>query len=106
MKRLVLAMTVSAIMFAASATTAWAQPPRGAVYVISQGLCYDTFVAVEQLPSQGPFQLITPSDKCGPGSSETMFGPGDVGYVGGRWVTPTGDHFLCPLVGSGYPPPQ
>jgi hypothetical protein len=36
----------------------------------------------------------------------TQFGPGDPGYVGGRWVTPEGDHFLCPLVGPGYLPPQ
>jgi hypothetical protein len=74
--------------------------------VISQGLCYDTFVAAQQLPDKGPFQLITPSDKCGPGTNETMFGPGDVGYVGGRWVTPDGGHFLCPLVGPGRLPPQ
>jgi hypothetical protein len=106
MKRFLLATAFLAIFVASSAAPASAQPPRGAVYVVSQGLCYDTFVSAETLPPSGPFQLIVPSTICGPGSSMTQYGPGDPGYLGGRWVTPEGTHFLCPLVGPGYPPPQ
>ena len=66
----------------------------------------DPFAAADTLPDHGPFQLILPSTICGPGTSMTMFGPGDPGYTGGRWVRPDGTHFLCPLVGGGSPPPQ
>ncbi len=104
MKRLLASLAVVALM-ALSGTNASAQPARGAVYVVSQGLCYETFAAAETLPPHGPFQLITPSTLCGPGSSMTQFGPGDPGYTGGRWVRPDGTHFLCPLVGGGYLPP-
>lgn len=107
MKRLLASTTAVALLLAIFASSAAAQPPmRGAVYVESQGLCFETFVSAETLPDNGPFQLIEPSDICGAGSFKTMFGPGDPGYVGGRWVRPDGTHFLCPLVGGGYPPPQ
>lgn len=105
MKAILVPAMVLAMMLGI-ATSASAQPARGAVYVASQGLCYATFVAAETLPPQGPFQLITPSAICGPGGSMTQFGPGDPGYLGGRWVRPDGTNFLCPLVGPGYPPPQ
>jgi hypothetical protein len=105
MKAILVPTMVLAILLGISASAS-AQPARGAVYVASQGLCYATFVSAETLPAHGPFQLITPSAICGPGGSMTQFGPGDPGYVGGRWVTPEGNHFLCPLVGGGYPPPQ
>jgi hypothetical protein len=105
MKAILVPTMILAILLGISASAS-AQPARGAVYVASQGLCYATFVAAETLPANGPFQLITPSAICGAGGSMTQFGPGDLGYVGGRWVTPEGDHFLCPLVGPGYPPPQ
>lgn len=74
----------------------------GEVYVTSQGLYYDTFVAVDPLPFHGPFQEIE--------GGATQYGPGDPGYVGGRWWEDTngngyqdeGDHFfLCPLLGPG-----
>jgi hypothetical protein len=105
MKRLLVLPVTLAVLLATSVAAA-AQPPRGLVYVESQGLCYETFVSAETLPDRGPFQLIEPSDICGPGGSKTMFGPGDPGYVGGRWVTPDGAHFLCPLVGGGFAPPE
>ena len=76
MKRLLAAFAVVALT-AFSGTAASAQPARGAVYVVSQGLCYETFAAAESLPPHGPFQLITPSTLCGPGGSMTPFGPGD-----------------------------
>ena len=49
----------------------------GVVYVTSQGLYYDTFVTVDPLPMQGRFQLLE--------NGQTEFGPGDPGYLGGRW---------------------
>ena len=41
------------------------------------GLCYDTFVSAKSLPMHGRFQK--------PKNGVTEFGPGDQGYVGGRW---------------------
>ncbi|MFO7661560.1 MAG: hypothetical protein R6X18_03090 [Chloroflexota bacterium] len=76
--------------------------PTGVVYVTSQGLYYDTFVVVDPLPMKGPFQLLE--------NGQTEFGPGDPGYLGGRWwidsngngIQDEGDHyFLCPLLGPG-----
>src|SRR5690349_4898496 len=49
----------------------------GVVYVTSQGLYYDTFVVTDPLPMKGPFQLLT--------NGQTEFGPGQPGYLGGRW---------------------
>jgi hypothetical protein len=76
------------------------------IYVSSQGLYYDTFVAKDPLPMRGPFQLLE--------NGVTEFGPGDPGYLGGRWwedlngngVQDAGDHFfLCPLLPPGRPSP-
>jgi hypothetical protein len=78
----------------------------GVVFVTSQGLYYDTFVAKDPLPMKGPFQRLT--------NGTTEFGPGDPGYLGGRWwedlnengVQDAGDHFfLCPLLPPGRPTP-
>jgi hypothetical protein len=79
----------------------------GMVYVTSQGLYFDTFVARDPLPMKGQFQLLEPG-------GITEFGPGDPGYRGGRWwedlngngVQDEGDHFfLCPLLPPGRPTP-
>jgi len=78
----------------------------GTIYVTSQGLYYDTFVSVEQLPMQGPFQKLV--------NHTTEFGPGEPGYLGGRWwvdvngnnVMDAGDQFLlCMLLGPGRTTP-
>ena len=78
----------------------------GAVYVTSQGLYYDTFVTNDPLPMKGPFQRLE--------NGETEFGPGQPGYLGGRWWEDTngndiqdeGDHFFhCPLLPPGRPTP-
>ena len=78
----------------------------GVVFVTSQGLYYDTFVVKDPLPFKGRFQQIV--------NGTTEFGPGDPGYLGGRWWEDTngngeqdaGDHyFLCPLLGPGRPTP-
>src|SRR5438105_4913762 len=66
----------------------------GTVYVTSQGLYYDTFVTNDLLPTDGPFQLLT--------NGQTEFGPGQPGYLGGRWwedlngdgIQDAGDHFF------------
>lgn len=74
----------------------------GEVYVSSQGLYFDTFVSAERLPMHGRFQLLQ--------DGVTEFGPGDPGYLGGRWwlddngngYQDAGDRFLlCPLLGPG-----
>ncbi len=78
----------------------------GVVYVTSQGLYYDTFVVKDPLPFQGRFQKIE--------NGTTEFGPGDPGYLGGRWwedlngnnvMDPDDHYFLCPLLGPGRTEP-
>ena len=78
----------------------------GVVYVRSQGLYYDTFVSADELPMKGRFQKLE--------SGETDFGPGDQGYVGGRWwidtdndgiMEETDTFLLCPLLGPGRTTP-
>jgi hypothetical protein len=93
-----------------SAVPAFAKGGRagetGTIYVTSQGLYYDTFATADPLPMQGPFQKLE--------NGQTDFGPGDPGYLGGRWwvdvngngVQDAGDHFfLCPLLGPGRETP-
>ena len=88
------------------ATVGLAQKGRartgGVVFVTGQGLYYDTFVAADPLPMHGRFQKIE--------NGTTELGPGDPGYLGGRWwedlngngVQDEDDHFfLCPLLGPG-----
>ncbi|MCB0196415.1 MAG: hypothetical protein KDJ65_30965 [Anaerolineae bacterium] len=102
-KILVFLLLASALV---SAVPAFAKGGRagaiGTVYVSSQGLYYDTFVTAEVLPMKGRFQKLE--------DGVTEFGPGDPGYLGGRWwidsngndVQDEGDTFLlCPLLGPG-----
>jgi len=92
------------LVLAGPAGSASAANPRVVVYVASQGLCYQSLVTPNSLPDDGPFQLLSPSTICGPGTFTTQFGPGDPGYVGGRWVTADGTRFSCPLIRPGYAP--
>ena len=78
----------------------------GVVYVTSQDLYYDTFVVKDPLPMEGRFQLLV--------NGQTEFGPGQPGYLGGRWwvdengngVQDSEDHFfLCPLLPPGRSTP-
>jgi hypothetical protein len=81
----------------------------GTVYVSSQGLYYDTFVTARELPFRGPFQKLD--------NGVTEYGPGQKGYVGGRWWVDDGNgimeppdvsgdrYFLCPLLGPGRTTP-
>jgi hypothetical protein len=102
-----LAGVISALLFAGTALAAGGRAgTTGTVYVTSQGLYYDTFGAVDPLPMHGKFQLIE--------NGQTQFGPGDPGYLGGRWwedingngLQDANDHFfLCPLLGPGRETP-
>ncbi len=79
---------------------------RPVIFVESQGLYYDSIVG-PSLPMEGPFQeLIVHADM----SLSTLYGPGDHGFVGGRWwadvngddIQNEGDAFFsCPLLGPG-----
>lgn len=85
---------------------------NNAIYVTSQGLYYDTFVAADPVPYNGhngdSFQRLYFVN----GQPTTDYGPGDAGYKGGRWwvdlnndnmMDPEGiDHYnVCPLLGPG-----
>lgn len=80
------------------------------IYVTGQDLYYDSIV-LGPLPMKGPFQLL---EMEGPTGLQTEFGPGDHGFVGGRWwvdVNGNGmmddedDFFSCPLLGPGRQEP-
>ncbi len=110
MQRTTMALVLGAAVALVIAATATAAGGRagttGTIYVTSQGLYYDTFAAADPLPMQGPFQRLE--------NDTTQFGPGQPGYLGGRWwvdengnnVQDEGDHFfLCPLLGPGRATP-
>src|SRR4051794_37417869 len=98
---ILIGMVLASASFTSLRSAAGGRPgSAGVIYVSSQGLYYDTFTAVDPLPMEGPFQLLE--------NGVTEFGPGDPGYLGGRWwedlngngVQDEGDHFfLCPLHG-------
>jgi hypothetical protein len=107
MKAKTLILTIAAVIalsmtyFAVDAMANRGDGALGVVYVSSQGLYFDTFVSAKVLPPHGPFQLLV--------GGVTEFGPGDQGYVGGRWMIPNGDgtytYLLCPLLGPGREEP-
>jgi hypothetical protein len=89
-----------------SSTARFGKRTPGVVFVTSQGLYYDTFVVKDPLPMRGPFQLLI--------DGQTEFGPGQPGYLGGRWwedlngngIQDPDDHFfLCPLLPPGRSTP-
>ena len=101
----VLFVVVFIALLAAGPASA-ARGTAGVIYVTSQGLYYDTYTVADPLPFQGPFQQLV--------NGQTEFGPGDPGYLGGRWWVDTNgndtmdaeDHyFLCPLLGPGRETP-
>lgn len=82
------------------------------IYVISQGLFYDSIVKAD-LPPRGRFQELQMGGPS-PSGLQTEFGPGDPGYLGGRWwVDVNGNremdeedsYFSCPLLGPGRDEP-
>lgn len=108
MKRKIVVLFMVAVLAMLAVVPASANRGDGAlgtVYVSSQGLYYDTFVTAKSLPMKGPFQKLE--------AGVTEFGPGDPGYVGGRWWIDDGDgimgvedtFLLCPLLGPGRTSP-
>jgi len=100
------AITASSTAADATSTKGGRAATTGTVFVTSQGLYYDTFVARDPLPMEGRFQLLV--------DGTTEFGPGQPGYLGGRWwedlngngvQDPTDHYFLCPLLPPGRPQP-
>jgi hypothetical protein len=104
-------LAVGLLLAASAAHGENGRPGAGVIYVTGQGLYFDTFVTVDPLPFEGPFQKLEPGPD---GISQTEFGPGDPGYLGGRWwqdVNGNGEmdaddhYFLCPLLGPGHTSP-
>lgn len=107
-RKIVLSLLVFALAIVAAvpAFAAGGRPGSDVVvFVTSQGLYYDSIVLTD-LPQQGRFQKLVPTAS----GLQTEFGPGDQGYVGGRWwvdVNMDGEmnegdaFFLCPLLGPG-----
>ena len=105
----ILVVLIIALLAVVPASAQREPPGRGAagtIFVTSQGLYYDTYTVADPLPFQGKFQLLA--------NGQTEFGPGDPGYLGGRWWVDSngngemdaGDHyFLCPLLGPGRTTP-
>jgi hypothetical protein len=69
------------------------------IFVISQSLFFDACLVKEPLPRHGEFQLLT--------DGRTQFGPGQPGFLGGRWwedlngnsiQDEADDFFFCPLL--------
>ncbi len=117
MKKLsALSLASAVMMFAAVAGAASTAQARGnvstaqpVIYVNGQNMYYDSIV-LTALPMEGPFQLLVST----PDGLETEFGPGDRGYVGGRWWMDSNDNgemdegdafFMCPLLGPGREEP-
>ncbi len=101
----VLLLTLLATIPAAADQTNGRGVP-GVIFVTSQGLYYNTYTVVDPLPFEGPFQQLV--------NGTTEFGPGQPGYLGGRWwvdtngngvMDPTDHYFLCPLLGPGRTSP-
>lgn len=83
------------------------------IYVEGQDLFYDSIVTADPLPARGPFQELKMGGPS-PDGLYTQFGPGDRGFVGGRWwmdvngngVMDASDrYFSCPLLGPGREEP-
>ena len=110
LRKIIAAATICAVsaMMATSALAQNSGKGRGTgpvIYVTSQALYYDSIV-LPDLPMQGPFQQLY----MGPMGLTTDLGPGNPGYVGGRWwLDANGDgmqnegdlFFMCPLLGPG-----
>ena len=116
MRRSIVILATVGMLVVALAVPAFARNTgRGTgpvVNVLSQGLTYDSIVVADPLPFNGTdnWQQLIPTAVMG--VLNTQYGPGDVGYFGGRWfvdmdgdnLPSEGDHFfVCPLLGPGTP---
>ncbi len=116
MRRSLLVLTIVGMLVGVLAAPASARGggnpnPGVVVHVTSQGLYYDSIVLTEiPLVEGAPYQLL---EMDGPTGLQTEFGPGDVGYLGGRWwvddgngtIGPEDTFFMCPLLGPGRATP-
>lgn len=110
--KLGVALGVLSVGIVGSMTVAGGRGSGPVIYVTGQGLFYDSIV-VTDLPQEGNFQRLELAGPS-PNGLQTEFGPGDVGYLGGRWwLDANGDgvedddepHFSCPLLGPGRSDP-
>ena len=109
----ILALALSSNAYAAKPERTTGRGTGPTVFVTSQGLYYDSIVVVDPLPQKGRFQQLKPG--AGPGGTlATEFGPGDPGYLGGRWWIDANENgemdegdafFSCPLLGVGSATP-
>jgi hypothetical protein len=69
------------------------------IFVVNQGLFFDACAVRQPLPMHGEFQLLF--------NNRTQFGPGDVGFLNGRWWEDLNGNgfqdkadlfFFCPLL--------
>lgn len=111
-----IAVTALAVAFPSVTLAGRGNGPTGVIYVESQDLYYDTIGLTDLPPEKGPFQLLI-VDLDAEGnivSAVTEYGPGDPGYVGGRWEAWIFDsegelvatrYFECPLLPPGREQP-
>ena len=117
-----LAVGTATTVLAAPAAAAGSSlgPPGGTIYAFDQA--YRTVSTPTSLPGIGPFDTIYVFPDCSSCASVSEAAPGHPGYNGGRWnvvqawgittqltnagdvvaqasaLTPTGIHFVCPLI--------
>jgi hypothetical protein len=101
----VLAVATVTVLMAATMTAKAGRGDGPVIYVVSQDLYYDSIVTADPLPPNGPFQELRAGGGPLGGDLNTDFGPGDRGYVGGRWVLDGDHYFSCPLLGPGREEP-
>ncbi len=112
----IMAVLVLAVAAPALATRTPGQGGRGGgpiVYVTGQDLFFDSIIVADPVPNKGQFQELEMAGPS-PNGLQTEFGPGDTGYLGGRWwvdVNEDGEkddgdvYFICPLLGPGFDRP-
>ncbi|MEA3274622.1 MAG: hypothetical protein U9Q81_04855 [Pseudomonadota bacterium] len=115
MRKTFVTLLAVGLMMGVMASPAYARGngnPHGqpTIYVTGQDLAYDS-IALTAIPfvEGAPYQQL---EAGGPTGLQTEFGPGDQGYVGGRWWLDNGDgimdeddaFFMCPLLGPGFHP--
>lgn len=103
----------AALMLPLTAQAKTSDTGRGSgpvIYVISQGLYFDSIVLTDLPPMKGRFQQLIP----GMNGLETEYGPGQPGHLGGRWWLDSNEngmmdaedaYFMCPLLGPGRDQP-
>src|SRR6266508_541490 len=115
-----LASAVAAAVLAAPVMADGLGPPGSTIYAFDQA--YQTIATPTSLPNRGQFDTIYVFPDCSSCASVSEAAPGHPGYNGGRWnvvqawgittqltnaddvvaqasaLTPTGIHFVCPLI--------